>query len=133
MRARIAALLLIGVMLAPSGAPQAFEGSSTLTATSNVAAAGFFYLPDTITLIEGGELSFTNLAVSAHTLTSTILDENDQPLFDSGWVGFSSVVMVRGVSDLRASLDGYEFYCWLQPWMRGRLIVIDSTRNNRAR
>ena len=126
MRARVAGLLLIGVMLAPSGASQAFEGSSTLTATSNVAAAWFFYLPDTITLIEGGELSFTNLGVPAHSLTSTILDENDRPLFDSGLVGFASVAMVRGVSDLTASPDGYEFYCWLQPWMRGRLIVIDT-------
>jgi hypothetical protein len=128
MNVRVATLMLIGAMSMPWNAAGAVDGPGPATDSSpgaKAVAAGHAYVTPTIVLVEGGDLSFTNLGISFHTLTSTEVDEDDKPLFDSGLVGFASVVDVAGASRLTATLDGYEFFCWLQPWMRGRLIVVE--------
>lgn len=77
-------------------------------------------------MVKGSHLTFRNLDPTLHSVTSVDVDEEDERLFDSGIVGFASTVDVGGVSRLRAGRKGFEFFCLIQPWMRGRLIVIDT-------
>ena len=127
MYSRIAALLLSGVIAVSSGSVRAEDGSNILSTTSSpytVGAGLSSYVPSTVVLVEGSHLAFWNLYPVMHSLTSVEVDQKGERLFDSGLVGFASTVDVGGVSELQGSREGFEFFCLIQPWMRGRLLVV---------
>ncbi len=89
-----------------------------------VTAARNVFLPSPIVMSRGGDVTFTNLDTAVHSVTAVqAAAGTDRPLFDSGLIGFAANAPVAGVSSLPASQAGYEFYCVMHTWMRGRLIV----------
>lgn len=115
----LAAAFVAGVAALSSGA------SSAGTTPAVVAAAHFSFLPSTIVITAGSELTFTNLDASGHSVTAR--DQRPgtyRELFDSGVVATGASVPVEGVSELAPNAAGYEFVCVLHSTMQGRLIVI---------
>ena len=125
MNVRAATLLLVGAMSVPWYAAGAGDhpGRGTVPKPgAKVIAVAHEYVPSIVPMVQGRRLSFTNPGPWLHTLTSVQRDDNGAPVFHSGLVGFASTAEVAGAARLKPG--SYEFYCWLHPWMRGRLIVI---------
>ena len=56
-----------------------------------------------------------------HTITSDEVDQLNQPLFDSSFIGFMQSVPVTGVAQLPSGM--HPFHCTLHPFMHGVLMV----------
>lgn len=109
-------------------------GAAATPATSNEPAAGLTanavttvgssYLPGTVVIREGDELSFLNVDALRHSVTSKTFADDGLAVFDSGFVAFTGRAEVRGVSSLRSTAQGYAFSCRVHPWMQGTLFVL---------
>ena len=129
MYTRIAALVLSGVIAVSSGSVRAEHRPNVVAGTSlryTVVTGLSSYVPSNVVLVEGSRVVFRNTYPVLHSLTSVDVDGKGERLFDTGIVGFASKVDVGGVSALRARRQGFEFFCWIQPWMRGRLVVVNA-------
>ncbi len=81
------------------------------------------YLPADVTIDEGEPLTYVNLDVPEHDVTSQDLDEDDQPLFASETIG-TGTAAVEGVETLPPGT--YDFFCTVHPEMQGTLTVTDG-------
>ena len=99
-------------------------GSPMVAGPSVVAgpgAASTGYVTPAVFAPAGGKLSFTNLDVVQHDVTSTEKGPDGRPLFHSKLVGLGEAADVEGVSALSAG--SYDFFCSVHPGMRGTLLV----------
>ena len=103
-----------------AGAQAAAPRSATLV----IEARGSTYVPATVTVGGGGTLTVLNLDTYDHTVTSTAVDERGEPLFDVR-VAAGTTATVTGVEAL--ANGRYDYYCRFHPFMRGVLVVEDST------
>ena len=94
--------------------PRAPAGASVVAGPG---AASTTYLTPVMVTPPGGPLSFTNLDVAQHDVTS------DQPgLFHSKLIGLGQTAPVDGLENVKSG-QSYSFHCSIHPGMRGTLIV----------
>lgn len=126
-------VVLVGTVLALSLAaatsvgphdPGTARAAAPRSATLVIEAKGSTFAPATVTVGGGGTLTVVNLDTYDHTVTSMAVDERGEPLFDVR-VAAGTTATVVGV-DLLAN-GRYDFYCRFHPFMRGALVVEDST------
>lgn len=103
-------------------APTASNGTE-MPAAAVVSAGSYTYLPSTIVVTRGQDLTFVNADVAMHSVTATAF-RGDTPVFDSGMVTVGTQATVAGVAELPTNTNGYNFFCQLHPGMRGKLIVM---------
>ena len=77
------------------------------------------FIPSTVTIDMGGEVTWVNDDAAAHTVTSGVLaDGGPDGLFDSGLLSpetsFSATFWAEGE---------YPYFCLVHPWMEGLVIV----------
>jgi polyvinyl alcohol dehydrogenase (cytochrome) len=85
-------------------------------------AASTGYATPAIVAFAGGKLSFTNLDVVQHDVTSDDRGPDGRPLFHSKLVGLGEAASVDGVDKLQSG-KSYGFFCSVHPGMRGTLVV----------
>ena len=110
-KSRYAALLVAAALVA------LLPGAVTApvqAATQNVTTAAFTYIPPAHALAVGDSLTYTNVDIAPHDVTS------DDGLFQSATIP-SGTTPVVGVSSLAAGT--YAFHCSLHPFMKGALSV----------
>ncbi|HEV3229233.1 MAG TPA: PQQ-binding-like beta-propeller repeat protein [Solirubrobacteraceae bacterium] len=98
------------------GAPQ----GPSVVAGPGAASTG--YATPAIVSFAGGKLSFTNLDVVQHDVTSDDHGPDGRPLFQSKLVGLGESAVVTGTDKLQSG-KSYAFYCSVHPGMRGTLVV----------
>lgn len=100
------------------------QAAAPRSATLVIEAKGSTYVPATVSVGGGGTLTVVNLDTYDHTVTSTAVDERGEPLFDV-LVTAGSTATVTGVEAL--ANGRYDYYCRFHPFMRGTLVVEDSS------
>ena len=100
------------------------QAAAPRSATLVIEAKGSTYVPATVTVGGGGTLTVVNLDTYDHTVTSTAVDDRGEPLFDVR-VAAGTTATVVGVE--RLANGRYDYYCRFHPFMRGALVVEDST------
>ncbi len=70
----------------------------------------------------GGPVTFRNLDIAQHDVTSVKKRRKGKPLFHSRLVGLGESAPVMGLSRVKSG-QNYQFYCSIHPGMRGTLIV----------
>jgi len=108
--------LAAAVAVAALAAPAAARADETIQA-----APRDRFTADTVTLAGGEGLTFQNLDVDSHNVTSTAAGPDGRPLFASATIGGDQSAPVEGVKSLPAG--SYDFVCTLHPFMKGRLVV----------
>lgn len=99
--------------------------------TADASLGGELIVP-TLTVPEGGRLTFVNLAIAGHSIYSDAwLEEDELRLFNSEVVPFRGVSDVRGVSDLSPGV--YGFFCSNHMGMRGQLRIVPTDARSRSR
>lgn len=125
--ARASACLALLAGLVVTGRPARASDTDpapTVVAGPDAATVGAYAPPATV-LPRGGGLSFTNLDLIRHTLTSDALQPDGYtPVFNVG-VNPAQRAEVPGVGSLPPGV--YPFHCSLHPNLRGTLAVLDTT------
>jgi polyvinyl alcohol dehydrogenase (cytochrome) len=85
------------------------------------AASTTYATPVMVTQV-GGPLSFTNLDIVQHDVTSDDDAPGGGPLFHTKLIGLGQTTEVEGLDDVQSG-HTYGFYCSIHPGMRGSLIV----------
>ena len=76
------------------------------------------FIPATVTIDEGGEVTFVNSDNAAHTSTSGSPADGPDGVWDS------SLVMVGASYSVKLDTAGtYDYFCMVHPWMVGTVIV----------
>ena len=76
------------------------------------------FIPATVTIDEGGEVTFVNSDNAAHTSTSGTPADGPDGVWDS------SLVMVGASYSVTLDTAGtYDYFCMVHPWMVGTVIV----------
>jgi plastocyanin len=115
----------------------AAPAASAATVYAGPGAASSSFLTPNVSISAGGTLSFTNLDLVGHDVTSQQTTRPrrrrhhhhhhhrrpapPQPLFKSATVGFGSMTPVNGVEKLQPG--SYPFFCSIHPTMTGVLTV----------
>lgn len=121
--ALLASVLLAGIPLAAGSDSARGSGlSAPKVATVGIGANAMRngYSTPTVSLARGGTLYVRNDDSVTHSVTSTGLDKQGNPLFDTV-VGAGQLVAVPGVNALAAGK--YPFYCKYHPSMSGTLVI----------
>ena len=75
------------------------------------------YIPSSITVAPGGQVTWVNEDSAFHSVTSGSYDSPDD-LFDSGYMDPSESYVVTF-----DEAGTYEYFCTLHPWMQGVVVV----------
>ena len=106
--------------------PSAFADHTTATVTNapessvpgcEQTADGCF-IPSTVTIDIGGEVTWENNDAAAHTITSGTPVEGPDGIFDS-----SLVITGSSFSHVFAEAGSYDYFCMVHPWMQGMVMV----------
>jgi plastocyanin len=85
------------------------------------AGPGTQYLTTAPAIDQGERLTFRNLDVTGHDVTSRLIGLDGKPLFGTPVIGTGSSALVVGSQYL--TTGSYDFYCSVHPFMRGTLTV----------
>ena len=118
-------LVILGALVMVAVAPNAMADHSTATVTnapgSSIAGCELTnecFVPQTVTIDIGGEVTWLNVDAVAHTVTSGSTAEGMDGVFDSGLfmpdAEFSHVFEESGE---------YPYFCLVHPWMAGMVVV----------
>jgi plastocyanin len=80
------------------------------------------YATPLMTTRVGGPLSFLNLDVVQHDVTSDEKGADGGPLFRSKLIGLGESAPVEGLDKVQSGKQ-YGFFCSIHPGMRGTLVV----------
>ena len=117
-RRRLVALGLGALLLSLLSAP----ASPGFQVPAQVTSVNFTYLPPEITIRQGERLSYVNLDIALHNVTSLATTKRG-PLFTSDTVAAGESTEVVGVHDLEPGV--YDYTCTLHPFMTGSLNITD--------
>lgn len=95
---------------APATTPPPAPGPSPTTNAVDI--SGFAFVPATITIPAGTEITWTNQDSASHTVTS------ESGLFDSGTLSKNG-----SFSYLFNQTGTFKYYCTIHPYMKGTVIV----------
>ena len=117
-------LLVIFVVIAIT--PSAFADHTTATVTNAPGSsvpgceqtADGCFIPSTVTIDIGGEVTWENNDTAAHTITSGTPVEGPDGIFDS-----SLVITGSSFSHVFAEAGSYDYFCMVHPWMQGMVMV----------
>jgi len=107
-------------------APSAFADHMSVTVTNAPGSsvpgceqtADGCFIPSTVTIDIGGEVTWENNDTAAHTITSGTPVEGPDGIFDS-----SLVIAGSSFSHVFAEAGSYDYFCMVHPWMQGTVIV----------
>ena len=118
--------ILLGAVMGVVTAPLAFADHATATVRNPLGTSvpgceetpeGCF-VPGTVTIDVGGEVSWVNEDTAAHTVTSGSTSSGPDGVFDSG------LFMPETSFSFKFEEAGeYPYYCMVHPWMSGMVIV----------
>ena len=78
------------------------------------------FIPSTVTIVEGGTVTWQNTDNAAHTATSG-------HSFGPDGLWDSSLIMPGGSFSVTLNTSGtYDYYCMVHPWMQGTVVVGDG-------
>ena len=106
--------------------PSAFADHTTATVTNAPGSsvpgceqtADGCFIPSTVTIDIGGEVTWENNDTAAHTITSGTPTEGPDGIFDS-----SLVITGSSFSHVFAEAGSYDYFCMVHPWMQGMVMV----------
>ena len=106
--------------------PSAFADHTTATVTNAQGSsvpgceqtADGCFIPSTVTIDIGGEVTWENNDAAAHTITSGTPVEGPDGIFDS-----SLVITGSSFSHVFAEAGSYDYFCMVHPWMQGMVMV----------
>ena len=122
---KVASVLVVLGALTVTVAPSAMadHGKATVANAEGSSVPGCeqnneCFIPYTVTIDEGGEVTWTNVDTAAHTITSGSTADGFDGVFDSGLVS-------PGVefSHVFEEVGEYPYFCLVHPWMSGVVIV----------
>jgi plastocyanin len=112
----LVALLLVGVLAAPSSAldrgARSSAGSPLATAGSRVKIVDFAFRPGTLTIAKGTKVKWTNKGAVAHTSTS------NKGVWDSG-----SIAPGDSFSRVFKKVGTFKYHCTIHPTMTAKIVV----------
>jgi polyvinyl alcohol dehydrogenase (cytochrome) len=85
-------------------------------------AASTNYATPVATTGVGGPLSFTNLDLAKHDVTSEEKGPDGKPLFSTPLIDLGETAEVEGLDKVKSG-QSYGFFCTIHPGMRGTLVV----------
>ena len=106
--------------------PSAFADHSSATVTNAIGSSipgcedtDSCFIPSTVTIDVGGEVTWENVDNAAHTVTSGSPADGPDGSFDS------SLIMAGGASFSHTFADAgtFTYFCMVHPWMQGIVIV----------
>jgi len=113
-----------------AGAPSAFADHATAavsipagTAVPGCEETDECYIPATVTVDEGGEVTWSNDDTAAHTVTSGTASEGPDGNFDSSLFMAGTTFAVK-FDDYAAG--EYQYFCMVHPWMVGSVVVQEA-------
>ncbi len=111
------AALFLGVLTtaAPPAAP-------AIVLPTQVTSVNFTYVPPEITIRQGGRVTYTNIDIALHNVTSLAAGKGG-PLFTSDTIAAGEVTPVIGVENLAPGV--YDYTCTLHTFMIGSINVTD--------
>ena len=110
-------------------APAAFADHSTATVSVPVGTSvpgceetDECYIPATVTIDQGGEVTWINDDTAAHTVTSGTAEAGPDGVFDS------SLFMAGTEYSFKFDVDtgSYDYFCMVHPWMVGTVVVQEA-------
>ena len=115
------------VSIGMTAAPSAFAAHSMNATVENAEGSSTpgcepdCFIPATVTIGVGGQVTFANNDAAAHTSTSGTAADGPDGVWDS------SLVMM-GSAYTTPALDAgeYPYFCMVHPWMEGLVIVTDD-------
>ena len=93
----------------PTPAPAPVPGPSP---TVEIEISGFAFNPDTLTVLSGTMVIWTNLDGPPHTVTT------QETGYDSGWLSTGDIFSYTFDEN-----STYEYYCTIHPFMKATIIV----------
>lgn len=85
------------------------------------------YIPSTVTIDVGGEVTWSNDDTAAHTVTSGSAADGPDGNFDSSLFMAGSTFSVKfDGTDGPDEPGGYSYFCMVHPWMTGTVIVQEA-------
>ena len=117
---------LLAVFVVIAITPSAFADHTTATVTNAPGSsvpgceqtADGCFIPSTVTIDIGGEVTWENNDTAAHTITSGTPVEGPDGIFDS-----SLVITGSSFSHVFAEAGSYDYFCMVHPWMQGMVMV----------
>lgn len=110
------ALVLGLAVLMPSSAAAANQ-----RIVAFIGAVSSNYQTTSVTMSKGDTVSFQNLDLAPHDVTSTKLKKK-RPIFQSRIVNFGATTPVTGVHKVKAR-KSYGYFCSIHPYMKGTIRV----------
>jgi len=122
----IGSLFVLLAIVASVNAAPAFADHATAevqnaigSSTSGCQETNECFIPYEVTVDVGGEVTWSNPDVAAHTVTSGVItDDTKGTIFDSGLVAPGSTF-----SHEFEEVGTYPYFCFVHPWMEGVVIV----------
>ena len=97
------------------------SNSVTISPGSSSPSSGKFFVPETLTVLKGTTVSWTNGDSTLHTVTS------GSPEFGNSGIGTefdSSYLAVGKTFQHQFNISGtFDYYCTLHPYMKGKIVV----------
>ena len=117
---------LLAVFVVIAITPSAFADHTTATVTNAPGSsvpgceqtADGCFIPSTVTLDIGGEVTWENDDTAAHTVTSGTPSGEVGEVFDSSLIAPGS-----SFSHVFAEAGSYDYFCMVHPWMQGMVMV----------
>lgn len=88
---------------------------------AQISSVAYEFAPMDITIVQGQELTYTNIDIAPHNVMAKGTFRDGRPLFGSDTITAGKWVPVKGVSTLASGV--YDFTCTLHPRMLGSLTV----------
>ena len=122
------------VSIGMTAAPSAFAEHSMNATVENAQGSSTpgcepdCFIPATVTIGVGGQVTFTNNDTAAHTASAGTAQEG---LSDPGWD--SSLVMPgQSYTTPELAAGEYPYWCMVHPWMTGLVIVEEESHDDHA-
>ena len=120
------AFSLLAIFSLMAVAPSAFASHATAIVTNAVGSSipgceetDLCFIPSTVTIDVGGEVTWENVDNAAHTVTSGSPSDGPDGTFDS------NLIMAGGATFSHTFADAgtFTYFCMVHPWMQGTVIV----------
>ena len=113
--------LVVGFPAAMADHPTAIVENAPGSSVVGCEATNECFIPHTVTIDAGGEVTWTNNDNAAHTTTSGTPQDGPDGFFDSS--------LVLPGNDFTVKFDDvgeYQYFCLVHPWMSGMVIVQEA-------
>lgn len=111
MKRIVALLALAAALVAGQAAPAAQPGPAQASAAKTVDIDHFKFHPQTLDVVKGTKVVFSNSSGTAHTAT-------DKGIFDSGHIKPGESFAVRFEQK-----GTFRYHCEIHPFMHGKIVV----------